>query len=219
MTGTRDEVIARHALRRAGAPPDRAKGIVLLIHGRGATAESMLPLADVVAMPDLCYLAPQAEGYTWYPQSFMAPTAANEPYLGRALDRVAAIIADLLGAGIEAPRLGIVGFSQGACLASETVLRNPRPYGFVGVLSGGAIGPPGTPRDYGGSLAGASVFLGCADHDPHIPLERVRETSAVFTRMDAKVSERIYPGSSHGINDDEVTHLRAGLLRLAAAGP
>jgi len=202
-------------LARAGAPPSRAKGVVLLIHGRGATAESMLPLADVMAMPDLCYLAPQAEGYTWYPQSFMAPTAANEPYLSRALDRVAAIIADILDSGVEAGKLAVVGFSQGACLTSETALRNPRPYGFVGVLSGGAIGPPGTPRDYAGTLAGASVFLGCSEHDPHIPLARVKETTAVFTRMGAKVTERIYPGSSHGINDDEITHLRAGLAALA----
>lgn len=219
MSFALDAVIERHALVRAGAPPSRAKGVVLLIHGRGATAESMLPIADVVAMPDLCYVAPQAEGYSWYPQSFMAPTAANEPYVSRALGRVAAIIGDLLAAGVAAENLAIVGFSQGACLTSETVLRNPRPYGFVGVLSGGAIGPPGTPRDYAGTLEGASVFLGCSDHDPHIPLARVKETTQVFTRMGASVTERIYPGSSHGINDDEVAHLRAGLLRLAAARP
>lgn len=215
MSKSLDSVIAHHGLSRAGAPPSRAKGVVLLIHGRGATAESMLPLADVMAMPDLCYLAPQAEGYTWYPQSFMAPTAANEPYLSRALDRVAAIIADILEAGTDAAKLAVVGFSQGACLTSEAVLRNPRPYGFVGVLSGGAIGPPATPRDYVGTLAGASIFLGCSDHDPHIPLARVQETTAVFTRMGAKVTERVYPGSSHGINDDEVAHLRAGLAALA----
>ena len=210
-----EDVIATHELRRAGAPPARARGVVLLIHGRGATAESILPLADVLAMPELCYLAPQAEGYTWYPQSFMAPTAANEPYLSRALDRVASIIADVLAAGVEAPQLSVIGFSQGACLASETVLRNPRPYGFVGVLSGGAIGPPGTPRDYAGSLAGARVFLGFSDHDPHIPLARVKETTSVFTRMGAAATERIYPGSSHGINDDEITFLRAGLAPTA----
>lgn len=210
-----DEAIARHELRRAGTPPARAKGVVLLIHGRGATAESILPLADVLALPDLCYLAPQAEGHTWYPQSFMAPTAANEPYLSRALDRVASIIADVLQSGIAAPQLSVIGFSQGACLASETVLRNPRPYGFIGILSGGAIGPPGTPRDYQGSLAGARVFLGCSDHDPHIPLARVQETTTVFTRMGAAATERIYPGSSHGINDDEITFLRAGLAPIA----
>ena len=210
-----EDVIAKHELRRAGAPPTRQKGVVLLIHGRGATAESMLPLADVLALPDLCYLAPQAEGHTWYPQSFMAPTAANEPYLSRALDRVASIIADVLESGIAAPQLSVIGFSQGACLSSETVLRNPRPYGFIGILSGGAIGPPGTPRDYSGSLAGARVFLGCSDHDPHIPLARVKETTMVFSRMGAATTERIYPGSSHGINDDEITFLRAGLAPIA----
>lgn len=209
------DAIERHQLHRAGAAPARAKGVVLLIHGRGATAESILPLGDVIAMPDLCYLAPQAEGYTWYPQSFMAPTAANEPYLSNALARIAGIIGDITGSGIEARRLAIIGFSQGACLASETVLRNPAPYGFVGVLSGGAIGPVGTPRDYAGTLAGASIFLGCSDHDPHIPLARVKETTAVFTRMGATVTERIYPGSSHGINDDEITYLRAGLAAFA----
>ena len=214
---TLEAVIARHDLSRAGAPPSRAKGVVLLIHGRGASAESMLPLADEVAMPDLCYLAPQAEGYTWYPQSFMAPTAANEPYLSRALGRIAAIIADILGADVDAAKLAVIGFSQGACLTSETVLRNPRPYGFVGVLSGGAIGPPGTPRDYAGTLEGARIFLGCSDHDPHIPLARVKETTEVFTRMGAEVTERIYPGSSHGINDDELTHVRAGLAGLATS--
>lgn len=219
MSNSLDVAIERHGLSRAGAPPARAKGVVLLIHGRGATADSMLPLADVVALPDLCYLAPQAEGHTWYPQSFMAPTAANEPYLTRALDRVAAIIADILAAVVAPEKLAIVGFSQGACLTSETVLRNPRPYGFVGVLSGGAIGPPGTPRDYAGTLAGATVFLGCSDHDPHIPLARVKETTQVFTRMGATVTERIYPGSSHGINDDEVAHLRSGLLGLTATRP
>ena len=210
-----DAVIQSQALRTAGAPPSRAKGVVLLIHGRGATADSMLPLADVIAMPDLCYLAPQAEGYTWYPQSFMAPVETNEPFLSSALSRIAAIISGILDAGITPEKLAVIGFSQGACLASETVLRNPRPYGFVGVLSGGAIGPPGTPRDYAGSLAGASVFLGCADHDAHIPLGRVQETSQVLRGMGADVTERIYPGSMHGVNDDEIGHLRKGLLPLS----
>lgn len=209
-----EAAIEKHALLRAGSAASRARGVVLLIHGRGATAESMLPLGDAIAMPELCYVAPQADGYTWYPQSFMAPTAVNEPHLTRALDRVAAIIADILGAGVPLESFAIVGFSQGACVTSETVLRNPRPYGFVGVLSGGAIGPAGTPRDYSGTLAGASIFLGCSDQDPHIPLARVKETTEVFRRMGALVTERIYPGSAHGINNDEVVHLRAGLARL-----
>ncbi len=216
---TLKETITRHALRQAGVPPDNAAGLVLLVHGRGATAESILQLADMIAMPELCYLAPQAEGFSWYPQSFMAPTAANEPYLSRALQRLAAIIAGILDSGIAPARLGVIGFSQGACLASETMLRNPMAYGFAGILSGGAIGPPGTPRDYPGSLAGTRVFLGCAAQDPHIPLGRVKETTAVFTRMGASVTERIYPGSSHGINEDELAALRTGLRQIAPQGP
>jgi predicted esterase len=216
---TLEETITRHALRQAGAKPDSAAGIVLLVHGRGATAESILQLADMLTMPELCYLAPQAEGHSWYPQSFMAPTAANEPYLSRALSRMAAIIADVLESGISPDRLAVIGFSQGACLVSETMLRNPGPYGFAGILSGGAIGPPGTPRDYPGSLAGARIFIGCAAQDPHIPLGRVRETTETFTRMGASVTERIYPGSSHGINEDELAALRTGLRQIAPQSP
>lgn len=216
---TLEETIARHALRQSGAPPDSAAGIVLLVHGRGATAESILQLADMLTMPELCYLAPQAEGHSWYPQSFMAPTAANEPYLSRALSRMATIMAAILENGTSPARLAVIGFSQGACLASEVILRNPRPYGFVGILSGGAIGPPGTPRDYPGSLAGTRVFLGCAAQDPHIPLGRVRETTETFTRMGASVTERIYPGSSHSINEDELAALRTGLRQIAPQSP
>lgn len=211
-----EEVIERHGLRRAGAAPSRAKGVVLAVHGRGATAESILPLSDVVAMPELCWLAPQAEGYAWYPQSFMAPTESNEPYLSRSLARITQIIADVLAAGIAAEKLAVLGFSQGACLTAETVLRNPRAYGFVGVLSGGFIGPAGILRNDKGTLAGTTVLLGCSERDPHIPLARVKETTAVFQKMGAAVTERIYPGSSHGINDDEITFLRAGLLPLTA---
>jgi phospholipase/carboxylesterase len=207
-------VIARHQLRQHGSPPDKARAVVLLIHGRGASAESILPLGDMIGVQHICYVAPQAQGATWYPQSFMAPTAANEPFQSQALTRMATIIADLLAAGVEAEKLGVIGFSQGACLAAEAALRNARPYGLVGVLSGGAIGPPGTARNYAGSLAGARVFLGCADHDAHIPLSRVQETTALFRGLGADVTERIYPGTFHGVNDDELMHLRTGLSAL-----
>lgn len=207
-------VIAAHRLESGGVAPEGARAVVLLIHGRGATAESMLPLGEAVGLDGLCYVAPQAEGFTWYPQSFMAPTAANEPYQSRSLARIAAIIADLIAAGVAPEKLAVIGFSQGACLAAETCLRNARPYGFIGILSGGAIGPPGTSRNYAGSLAGARAFLGCADHDAHIPLARVKETTVLFQNMGAEVTERIYPGSMHGVNDDEIGHLRLGLKAM-----
>jgi predicted esterase len=213
------EILKRHELRQAGAPPEKAKCVALLIHGRGATAESILSLADAVALPDLCYLAPQAKGQSWYPQSFMAPTAANEPFLSHSLARVAAIITDLAEEGAPMEKLALIGFSQGACLAAETALRSPRPYGFIGILSGGAIGPPGTPRDYAGSLAAVRVFIGCAERDPHIPRERVEETAELFGKLGARVSKRIYPGGFHGVNDDMLANVRAGLAALTPRTP
>ena len=205
------EIVAAHQLRQGGAAVAAAKAVVLLIHGRGATTESMLPLGDAIGLAGIAYVAPQAEGFTWYPQSFMAPMAANEPYLSAALARIAKIIADLIAAGVVAEQIAVIGFSQGACLAAETVLRNPRRYGFIGILSGGAIGPPGTARNYTGSLAGTRAFLGCADDDAHIPLPRVQETTALFKAMGAEATEQIYPGTFHGVNEDELTHVRAGL--------
>ena len=223
MSTTLDTVITRHALARVGAPPSRAKGVVLLIHGRGATAESMLPLADVVAMPDLCYLAPQAEGYTWYPQSFMAPTAANEPYLSRALDRVAAIIADILDAGITPEKLAVVGFSQGACLALESFARDGAGLAGVFGMSGGLVGlrdASGGPQpalyghapkrlDYPGRRDGAQVWISVHQRDPHIPLQRVQDSAAALTAMGATVETRIYPGEGHGVMQDDLAALRA----------
>lgn len=214
MNAKLKDVVHKHHLRHHGAALADANAVVLLIHGRGATAESILPLGDAVGLEAIAYVAPQAEGSTWYPQSFMAPTAANEPYLSAALLRIGGIIRALIESGVAAEKLAIIGFSQGACLASETVLRNPMRYGFLGVLSGGAIGPPGTPRDYTGSLEGVRGFLGCADRDAHIPLARVKETTAVFKAMGANVVEHIYPGTFHGVNEDEISEVRAGLSHM-----
>ncbi len=161
-------LLAQFALRRHGAPLGRARGVVLILHGRGASADSILDLADAFALPDLCFLAPQAPGNTWYPLPFIAPLAANEPHLSRALATTAGILEHLEVAGVPAGKIGICGFSQGACLASETAIRNPRAYGAVIGYSGGYIGPLGPQREEAASLAGARVFLGCSDVDPHI---------------------------------------------------
>jgi predicted esterase len=198
----------------AGAPFAEAKAAVILIHGRGGTAESMLPLADALGHDDIAYVAPQAADRTWYPLSFVAPLQANEPYLSSALALIAALVADLEAKGCPAEKIGLVGFSQGACLASEFAARNARRYGFVAALTGGLIGPPGTPRNYAGSLAGTPVFIGASDVDPHIPLERVQETTAVLSSFGAEVDERIYPGMGHTVNDDEIAAVAALLDRI-----
>ena len=182
---------------------------MVMVHGRGATAESILELARELRHPDLAYLAPQAAGTTWYPYSFLAPLERNEPYLSSGLARLGEVLELLRSAGIPPERTILLGFSQGACLALEFAARNARRYGGVVGLSGGLIGPPGTPRSYAGSFAGTPVFLGCSDRDPHVPRERVDETAEVLRRMDANVTERIYPALGHTVNADELEQVRA----------
>ena len=201
-------------LAAAGKPLAEARGAVILIHGRGASAESILELAAYLPQPDLAWLAPQAADSTWYPYSFLAPLEKNEPYLSSALARVAEVVALAETAGLPPERIFLGGFSQGACLASEFVARNARRYGGLIAFSGGLIGPDGTPRDYAGSLSGMPVFIGCSDVDPHIPVGRVRETAAVLARLGATVDSRIYPRMGHTINQDEMD-AAAALLAVA----
>ncbi|MDB5323489.1 MAG: hypothetical protein JWN40_5120 [Phycisphaerales bacterium] len=198
----------------AGPAPEEAAGAIVLIHGRGASAEGMLSLLDQLDVAGLAAIAPQAAGGTWYPQSFLAPIAANQPYLDSALRKLESVVDDLLSRGVPSERIAILGFSQGACLTSEFVARHPRRYGAVMGLTGGLIGPPGTPRDYAGSLEGTPVFLGTSDPDPHVPFARVRETEVVLARMGAQVEVRRYPGMSHTINQDELDACRAMLTTM-----
>lgn len=188
----------------AGRPLAEARAALILVHGRGATAESILSLADYLPHPSMAYLAPQAAGNTWYPYSFLNPMEQNEPHLSSALARLAALLEEVERAGIPPERVALAGFSQGACLASEFVARNAQRYGGLLAFSGGLIGPPGTPRVYPGALDGTPVFLGCSDVDPHIPLARVNETAEVLARLGAAVDKRIYPRLGHTINQDEI---------------
>jgi predicted esterase len=191
-----------------GAALDEALGAVILLHGRGATAENILGLTQHFARPELAYLAPQATGNTWYPYSFLAPLEENEPGLSSALRVIGSLVADLAMQGIPAERVVLLGFSQGACLALEFAARNARRYGGVIGLSGGLIGPPGTPRDYNGSLDATPVLLGCGDMDSHIPLERVVETADVLRRLRGNVTQRTYHGMGHGIHEDELLFVK-----------
>lgn len=196
-----------------GKPPETAQAAMLMVHGRGATAEDILELTFELDQPDFFYLAPQAANNEWYPNRFTAPMESNEPYLSSALATLETLLAQLAGAGIGLERTIVLGFSQGACLSLEFVARHARRYGGMAGLSGGLIGPPGTPRDYPGSMDGTPVFLGCSDVDPHIPRERVHETTEVFRRLGGDVTERLYRGMGHTVNQDEI----ASVLRMMAA--
>jgi predicted esterase len=196
----------------AGPIPADARLTMILVHGRGASAEDILSLADEFQLDDVAYLAPQASGHTWYPYSFLAPIEQNEPGVSSAYAVLSRLIAALRDNGVEPERIALLGFSQGACLTLEYAARHARRYAGVFGLSGGLIGPPGTARDYAGSFDGTPVFLGCSDVDPHIPLPRVRESADVFRRLDAKVDERIYRAMGHTINADEIAAINT-LLR------
>src|SRR5688500_5161621 len=189
---------------RSGPPPTEARLVAILLHGRGASADDILALAHQFTARGIAYLAPQAAGSTWYPYSFLAPIPQNEPWLGSALRVVAGLSEDLTRQGIPNDRLVVMGFSQGACLTLEFAARHARRYAAIVAFTGGLIGPPGTPRDYVGEFAGTAVFIGSSDVDPHVPLERVRESTTVLRRMGASVDERIYPRMGHTINADEL---------------
>lgn len=196
-------------LLQAGAPLERARIAVVMMHGRGAEAGDMIALANALRIDDAAFLAPQAADYTWYPYPFMTPMDRNEPGLSSGLRRIASLLDLAASQGLTPDRVALAGFSQGACLAQEFAVRNARRYAGIIGLSGGLIGPPGTPRDYPGSFDGTPVFLGCSDVDPHIPLDRVRESAEVFRRMGAAVDERIYPRMGHTVNPDEISAVRA----------
>lgn len=202
-------------LRRGPAAAQARLGVVL-VHGRGDSASGILGLADEFDAPHVLWVAPQAANHTWYPFSFLAPLEQNQPGLDSGLRVIDELIDTLGSEGIPAGRVLLMGFSQGACLAQEFAARHARRYHAVVGLSGGLIGPPGTPRDYAGSLDGTPVFLGCSDIDPHIPVARVHESADVFARMGASVDARIYPRMGHTVNADEIDAVRALLAKETA---
>ena len=193
----------------SGVKLNDASAVMILLHGRGASAEDILSLSTHLGYPGLAFLAPQAEGYTWYPNRFIFPVEHNEPYLSDALKVIEDLVKQAEAQGIPNQKIFIGGFSQGACLASEYVIRNPKRYGGLIVFSGGYIGPLDMQRQPEGDLSGMPVFLGCSDVDPHIPLQRVKETTSLLTAMGARVAEKIYINMGHTINDDEVQQARA----------
>jgi phospholipase/carboxylesterase len=199
---------------RLGAETGEANAAVLLVHGRGGSPEGMAEFARVLARPGTTWLAPRAAGGTWYPFSFLSPLERNQPWLDSALRALARAVDGLRDEGLGSERIVLLGFSQGGCLATEFAARNARRWGGLAALSGGLIGPPGTPRDYAGSLEGTPAFLGCGDPDPHVPRDRVEESGRVLAALGAEADVRIYPGLGHAVNTDEIEAVRSILAGL-----
>ena len=201
---------------RAGADLSSARAAVIMVHGRGAGPANILDLAPHIGQPGVAFLAPAASGGTWYPKSFLSPIVENEPGISSGIAVVHSLIDESIQAGVPAERIVLLGFSQGACLTSTAAQRRPDRYGGVVVFSGGLIGPPGTTWTEQGSFQSTPVFFGCSDIDAHVPEARVRESAAVYDRMGADVTLRIFPGMGHLVNDDELAFARDLIATVAA---
>jgi predicted esterase len=195
------------AALRTGPPYAEAKGAVILLHGRGSSADDISGLARALKSSSLAFVAPNATGNSWYPQRFLAPLTQNEPWLSSALDVIDRLVGEASGARIPFERIGIAGFSQGACLTLEYAARNPRRYGFIAALSGALIGPLDTPRP-AADLKQTPALIACAENDAHIPLEFVEKSAASLTAFNAVVTKQVFRGNAHSVFPEEIAWLR-----------
>jgi phospholipase/carboxylesterase len=195
-------------VRTLGAPLEQAAAAIILLHGRGASAEEILGLAGEMYDERIAYLAPQAADHRWYPYSFMAPIAENEPWLSSALAKVAAVVKLAVGAGVSLEHIFVCGFSQGACLSTEFIARNPARYGGLVAFTGGLIGPPDADLHHEGDLAGMPALFSSGDPDPHVPWSRVLASAKEFSAMGAEVQTQRYAGRPHTVLPQEIKAAR-----------
>jgi len=200
----------------SGVPLEGCRAAALLFHGRGRTPDEMIELAARMVVPGMAYLAPTADGNSWYPYSFLEPLERNQPALTHALAAYAALVADLLERGFEQRRLVLIGFSQGACLTAEYAARHAGRYGGVVLFTGGLIGPPGTRWEYTGAFDGTPIFMGGSTVDAFVPVARMRESAAIFRTMGAQVTEQFYDQDGHVVTDAEIAAARA-IIQLTAS--
>jgi len=188
----------------AGKPLSETGKALILLHGRGGSAEDILSLADALPVEDCTLFAPQADAHSWYPYSFLAPPAQNEPWLTSALDVVKQLVADIKAQGVTEEKIWFAGFSQGACLMLEFITRNAVRYGGAAAFTGGLIGDKIYPGNYKGDFGGTPVFIGTSDPDPHVPVQRVHASAAILKEMNATIAEKVYPGMGHRITMEEI---------------
>ena len=191
-------------IKYAGVPLEKAKKALIMLHGRGATAESILSLGEHLNVDDYALIAPQATNNTWYPYSFMAPEQENEPWLSSAINIVNQTVDKVLQSGIKSEDIYFLGFSQGACLATEYTARNAQRYGGVVAFTGGLIGKEINLSNYSGDFEQTPIFFGTGNPDFHVPVERVYTSANIARKMNADVTEKVYENRGHTISEDEI---------------
>ncbi|RPD47338.1 alpha/beta hydrolase [Paracnuella aquatica] len=191
-------------IQAAGKAAGPDTKVLIMLHGRGGSAADILSLAAYLDVEDFALVAPEATGNTWYPYSFLAPPAQNEPWLSSALELLDELVTDLYQKGVEPENLYFLGFSQGACLTLEFVARNAERYGGVVAFTGGLIGDQVYAENYDGDFVNTPIFIGTSNPDPHVPLERVQATTSILKELGANVTEKVYPGMGHTISQDEI---------------
>lgn len=201
-------------IKYAGAPLDKANKALIMLHGRGATAESILSLSDHLKVQGYALLAPQATNNTWYPYSFMASVDENEPWLSSAIDIMKQTVDKVKESGIATENIYFLGFSQGACLAIEYTTRHAQKYGGVAVLTGGLIGDEINMNNYSGDFEQTPIFFGTSDPDFHVPVERVKASASIAREMNANVTEKVYENRGHTISEDEIEIVNSLMFKL-----
>lgn len=187
-----------------GKTLDENSRVLLMIHGRGGSAEDIMSLASHLNVKDFHVMAPQATNNSWYPYSFMAPVSANEPWLSSTMELLKETVADLETKAVKKENLYLLGFSQGACVALEFAARNAAQYGGIVAFTGGLIGEKLDTGNYKGNFNRTPIFIGTSDPDPHVPVERVNESALILENMGAVVTKKIYKGMGHTISKDEI---------------
>jgi predicted esterase len=197
-------------LLTAGAPEAEGRLAVVLVHGRDQGPDVMLDVVRRLRLPDVTYVLPIADGYSWYPGLYTDPMEANEPWITWSLEGIDRAIERAQGPHGTRPVV-LLGFSQGACLVAERLARGPVPAPLNAVLTGALMGPADRPMDH---LAGTEVFFGTSQRDTWVALEHTQGTVDAFRRAGAECTLKVYEGDEHLVNDDEVATLREMIINL-----
>lgn len=189
---------------------------MILLHGRAGTAKGILRLVPQLAVEAACFVAPQAEGNSWYPERFTSDLAKNEPWVSSSLLTIRRTLEQLCEAGLRREQVVLFGFSQGACLALEYVARNPGQYGGVAAISGSLMGEAVRSFGHATALQGTPILLCYGDQDKRVPCQRVIDTASVMRDLGAQVDSHVFSEWGHSIHPDELILARDMLARISS---